>query len=214
MRSPLLHVLVASALLTGLLFTGFSVGATALKKKLLSLLLDDPAERAAFRKATGQELAPPRTWAEYHELAELLNRQANSDSKKTPLAASQLLCQTGKTMRSRKRRIAGGDWGVIPFGAVRPRPVPTSLETPPCFVSPASPLPAMPSSSSPKPSPSTSRTPATMLVAVQVSATLTVPICALPFTALPNGGECIRVTVGPWSMMERFLAALKVVMER
>lgn len=39
-------------------------------------------------------------------------------------------------------------------------------------------------------------------------------VAVRPFTALPNGGECIRVTVGPWSMMERFLAALKVVMER
>jgi histidinol-phosphate aminotransferase len=29
-----------------------------------------------------------------------------------------------------------------------------------------------------------------------------------PFAAVPNGGECIRVTVGPWEMMEAFLAAL------
>lgn len=39
-------------------------------------------------------------------------------------------------------------------------------------------------------------------------------VAVRPFPALPSGGECIRVTVGPWSMMERFLGALKMVMER
>jgi histidinol-phosphate aminotransferase len=39
-------------------------------------------------------------------------------------------------------------------------------------------------------------------------------VAVRPFGALPHAGECIRVTVGPWPMMERFLAALKVVLER
>jgi histidinol-phosphate/aromatic aminotransferase/cobyric acid decarboxylase-like protein len=29
-----------------------------------------------------------------------------------------------------------------------------------------------------------------------------------PFPALPNLGDCIRVTIGPWQMMEAFLEAL------
>ena len=33
-------------------------------------------------------------------------------------------------------------------------------------------------------------------------------VAVRPFPALPRLGECIRVTVGPWSMMERFLGAL------
>jgi histidinol-phosphate aminotransferase len=39
-------------------------------------------------------------------------------------------------------------------------------------------------------------------------------VAVRPFAALPHAGECIRVTVGPWDMMEKFLAALKVVLER
>ncbi len=30
-----------------------------------------------------------------------------------------------------------------------------------------------------------------------------------PFAALPQAGDCVRVTVGPWPLMERFLAACK-----
>lgn len=33
-----------------------------------------------------------------------------------------------------------------------------------------------------------------------------------PFGALPGAGECIRVSVGPWEMMERFLSAFDDVM--
>jgi histidinol-phosphate/aromatic aminotransferase/cobyric acid decarboxylase-like protein len=32
------------------------------------------------------------------------------------------------------------------------------------------------------------------------------------FPALPQAGECIRVSVGPWPLMERFLAALRAVL--
>jgi histidinol-phosphate aminotransferase len=39
-------------------------------------------------------------------------------------------------------------------------------------------------------------------------------VAVRPFEALPLGGECIRVTVGPWNMMERFLAAMKMVLAR
>lgn len=35
-----------------------------------------------------------------------------------------------------------------------------------------------------------------------------------PFAALPSLGECVRVTVGPWWMMERFLAALDEALSR
>lgn len=35
-----------------------------------------------------------------------------------------------------------------------------------------------------------------------------------PFRALPALGECVRVTVGPWSMMDRFLSALDRVLAR
>lgn len=35
-----------------------------------------------------------------------------------------------------------------------------------------------------------------------------------PFTALPHAGECLRVTVGPWEMMEKFLNALDDVLSR
>jgi multiple sugar transport system substrate-binding protein len=37
-------------------------------------LLEKPSEKAAFRKATGRELAPPETWAEYEELAGFFQR--------------------------------------------------------------------------------------------------------------------------------------------
>jgi histidinol-phosphate/aromatic aminotransferase/cobyric acid decarboxylase-like protein len=33
-------------------------------------------------------------------------------------------------------------------------------------------------------------------------------VAVRPFPALPQVGDCIRVTVGPWSMMQRFLTAL------
>ena len=36
-------------------------------------------------------------------------------------------------------------------------------------------------------------------------------VAVRPFAALSGIGECIRVTVGPWSMMERFLAAMAAV---
>ena len=39
-------------------------------------------------------------------------------------------------------------------------------------------------------------------------------VAVRPFAALPLAGECIRVTVGPWNMMERFVAAMKVVLKR
>lgn len=37
-------------------------------------LLEDPKERADFRKATGHDLKPPTTWKEYHELARFFHR--------------------------------------------------------------------------------------------------------------------------------------------
>lgn len=37
-------------------------------------LLEDPAEQAAFRKATGRALAPPTTWDEYTELVRFFHR--------------------------------------------------------------------------------------------------------------------------------------------
>jgi histidinol-phosphate aminotransferase len=36
-------------------------------------------------------------------------------------------------------------------------------------------------------------------------------VAARPFPDLPHAGDCIRVTVGPWPMMETFLAALTEV---
>jgi histidinol-phosphate aminotransferase len=38
-------------------------------------------------------------------------------------------------------------------------------------------------------------------------------VAARPFAGLPQAGECIRVSVGPWAMMERFLTAFDHVME-
>lgn len=40
-------------------------------------LLDNPAERAAFRKAYGRELAIPETWGEYQDLAKFFHRPGN-----------------------------------------------------------------------------------------------------------------------------------------
>jgi multiple sugar transport system substrate-binding protein len=37
-------------------------------------LMEDPAEKVAFRKAYGRELTPPRSWAEYLDLAKFFNR--------------------------------------------------------------------------------------------------------------------------------------------
>lgn len=37
-------------------------------------------------------------------------------------------------------------------------------------------------------------------------------IAARAFPALPHGGECLRVTVGPWPLMQRFLDALRAVL--
>jgi len=37
-------------------------------------------------------------------------------------------------------------------------------------------------------------------------------VAVRPFPALPGMGDCIRVTVGPWPLMERFLAALDEVL--
>ena len=39
-------------------------------------------------------------------------------------------------------------------------------------------------------------------------------VAVRPFTALPHAGECIRVTVGPWPMMERFIRAMKLVVSK
>jgi histidinol-phosphate aminotransferase len=38
-------------------------------------------------------------------------------------------------------------------------------------------------------------------------------VAVRPFGALPGAGECIRVTVGPWRALERFLSAFDEVME-
>jgi len=37
-------------------------------------LMEDPKEQAAFRKATGRDLAPPETWQEYEELVRFFHR--------------------------------------------------------------------------------------------------------------------------------------------
>ena len=37
-------------------------------------------------------------------------------------------------------------------------------------------------------------------------------VAARPFTNLPHAGEALRVTVGPWEMMEKFLDALRAVL--
>lgn len=37
-------------------------------------------------------------------------------------------------------------------------------------------------------------------------------IAVRAFPALPHGGECLRVTIGPWPLMQRFLEALKAVL--
>jgi histidinol-phosphate aminotransferase len=38
-------------------------------------------------------------------------------------------------------------------------------------------------------------------------------VAARPFAAVPGAGECLRVTVGPWPALERFLAAFDEVMD-
>jgi len=38
-------------------------------------------------------------------------------------------------------------------------------------------------------------------------------VAVRPFPQLPHAGECIRVTIGPWEMMERFVAAFTSVLE-
>jgi histidinol-phosphate/aromatic aminotransferase/cobyric acid decarboxylase-like protein len=32
-------------------------------------------------------------------------------------------------------------------------------------------------------------------------------VAVRPFAQLPHAGECLRVSIGPWSMIERFLTA-------
>ena len=39
-------------------------------------------------------------------------------------------------------------------------------------------------------------------------------VAVRPFAALPTAGECLRVTIGPWAMMERFMDALKQVLAK
>ena len=38
-------------------------------------------------------------------------------------------------------------------------------------------------------------------------------VAVRPFAQLPHAGECIRVTIGPWQMMERFITAFTSVLE-
>lgn len=38
-------------------------------------------------------------------------------------------------------------------------------------------------------------------------------ISVRPFAAVPNAGECLRVTVGPWPMLDRFLTALDAILK-
>jgi histidinol-phosphate/aromatic aminotransferase/cobyric acid decarboxylase-like protein len=37
-------------------------------------------------------------------------------------------------------------------------------------------------------------------------------VAVRPFPALPHIGDTLRISVGPWSMLERFLAAFDAVM--
>ncbi|MGH7465095.1 MAG: hypothetical protein ACREK1_07960, partial [Longimicrobiales bacterium] len=37
-------------------------------------------------------------------------------------------------------------------------------------------------------------------------------VAVRPFSALPHAGECIRVSIGPWPMMQRFVDALDDVL--
>jgi histidinol-phosphate/aromatic aminotransferase/cobyric acid decarboxylase-like protein len=37
-------------------------------------------------------------------------------------------------------------------------------------------------------------------------------VAVRPFPQIPHAGECIRVTIGPWPMMERFVDALTSVL--
>lgn len=38
-------------------------------------------------------------------------------------------------------------------------------------------------------------------------------VAVRPFPQVPHAGECIRVTIGPWQMMERFISAFTSVLE-
>jgi histidinol-phosphate/aromatic aminotransferase/cobyric acid decarboxylase-like protein len=38
-------------------------------------------------------------------------------------------------------------------------------------------------------------------------------VAVRPFPGLPHAGECIRVTIGPWDMMQTFLAAAEQVLK-
>lgn len=38
-------------------------------------------------------------------------------------------------------------------------------------------------------------------------------VAARPFGALPHAGECLRVTIGPWPMLQRFLDGLSAVLQ-
>lgn len=38
-------------------------------------------------------------------------------------------------------------------------------------------------------------------------------VAVRPFAALPGAGECLRVSIGPWPLMQRFLAAFDLVLE-
>lgn len=50
--------------------------------KVRSDVLDDPAQQAAYKKATGKELAAPETWAEYQQVAAFFNgKDLDGDGK-------------------------------------------------------------------------------------------------------------------------------------
>jgi histidinol-phosphate/aromatic aminotransferase/cobyric acid decarboxylase-like protein len=38
-------------------------------------------------------------------------------------------------------------------------------------------------------------------------------VAVRPFPALPHAGDCIRVSVGPWPLLERFLDAYDDVLD-
>ena len=35
-----------------------------------------------------------------------------------------------------------------------------------------------------------------------------------PFRSLPQAGDCVRITVGPWPAMQRLIAAAEEVLEK
>ncbi len=51
-------------------------------------MLEDPAHREAFRRATGRDLAPPATWAEFAEIAEFFRTRLPGRHSLPPLPAS------------------------------------------------------------------------------------------------------------------------------